>query len=180
MTSPVGQRPDADYAPKKISGQCRHIRFTSNKVGARTAGATMCKTRQPAIRWSAPVSFFRRVIWSPPAQVAFRPQRQTIQNSPSTRCSLIRGLIFDVQDSRVNNRTTRNTYIALDPNLPRSPRHCRSGSVTPVAAETVICGTRALAVSNHCPDHRPTQARRCNNPQNSDELPIAYGIGGRP
>jgi hypothetical protein len=30
------------------------------------------------------------------------------------------------------------TCMTLDPHLPRSPRHCRSGSIAPVAGETVI------------------------------------------
>lgn len=31
-------------------------------------------------------------------------------------------------------------------------------------------------VSDYCQDHRPTQARRCNNPLNGVELPITFGI----
>jgi hypothetical protein len=39
------------------------------------------------------------------------------------RCApyLIRSLIFDLQDSRVNHRSTRKTYLALGPTLPRIP-----------------------------------------------------------
>lgn len=110
MTSPARQRPRCRLPPEKISGNVGIFALPASQGGpsvfaplVRTAGATMCKTRQAAIRRSVPVSFFRRVIWSPPARVAFRPQRSGQDLEFSSRAALpIQVLIFDPQDLSVN------------------------------------------------------------------------------
>ena len=80
---------------------------------ARTARVATCKTRQAAIRRSAPLSFFRRVIWSPPAQVGFKPEAANDSELSSHECSLIRGLIFDLQDLTCQpSRHTNSLYGA--------------------------------------------------------------------
>ena len=145
MTSPARQRPRCRLPPEKISGNVGIFALPASQGGpsvfaplVRTAGATMCKTRQAAIRRSVPVSFFRRVIWSPPARVAFRPQR----SGQDFRVFLPRGApdtgsYLRSPRLKCQYRKTRKTCMALDPNLLRSLRHRRSGSIVPVAGETV-------------------------------------------
>ena len=179
-------RPGADCAPKKVSGQCRHIRFACFTRGAFCVCSAREDSRSDNVQDRAngnpPVS--AGLVLPPSSLVSacssclqtaaaneselssheVLPNRRPYLRSPRLTCQ--------------PSRRAKNLYGTRSKLTRGSPRHYRSGSVTPVVGETAMCETRSPGASYHCQDHRPTQSRRCNNPQNGAELPIAFGIAG--
>jgi hypothetical protein len=162
MTSPVRQRPGADCAPKKISGQCRHIRFACFTRRAFCVCSAREDSRSDSVQDPAssnpPVS--AGLVLSPSYLVS--ACSSCLQTAAANDLGLSSHEVLPntgpyLRSPRLTCQPSQHakTCMALDPNLPRSPRHCRSGSLTPVAGETVISGTRSLGVFKPLPGSSP-------------------------